>query len=160
MGALIVDGLYQACLVAFPAHGQIFSAVRGQGCLVEQAENPPRRVTASDLPNRALVAPRVSPAVRRQLAREFDEVVVSRCSAVDSSVIALGRARAALSEGRSDRRRAIGYLLSLEVGATILHGNEVWKGEDPELLEKSLGPSIVAPNEREARRVLELTRGQ
>jgi myo-inositol-1(or 4)-monophosphatase len=159
MGALIVDGFFRASVVAFPALGLLYSAVRGGGCYVERADAHRAVVKAVVAPDVALVSPRVSADVQRRLAENFQEVQVSRCSAVDSSIAALGRARLAVAEGRSDRRRAIGYLLSAEAGGVTYHADRPWSGEDPELLPSNLEPSITASNATLALRALDLVRG-
>jgi hypothetical protein len=64
-------------------------------------------------------------------------VEVSRCSAVDASAPALGRAKAGVAEGRADRRRTIGFLLTLEAGGHVVYGDRAWNGEDPD--------SVAAP---------------
>lgn len=46
--------------------------------------------------------------------------------------------------GRADRRQAIALFLSLEAGASVLMGEHIWQGEDPETLPATLGPTIVA----------------
>lgn len=156
MGALIVEGYYQAAVVAFPAHQEVYAAIRGAGAWVEREWGARQRLMAPVPANRVLVAPPVPEAAKARLAEEFNEVQVSRCSAVDSSVVALGRARAAVSEGRSDRRRAVGYLISEACGGVTFHGERRWAGEDPETLPLDAAPSVAAENEGTARRVLEL----
>lgn len=158
MGALVVDGHYQAAVVAFPAYQELYSAVRGGGAWVEREGGLREQLVAPVPTNRVLVSPRVSDAARTRLQAEFPEVLLSRCSAVDSSVVALGRARAAVSEGRSDRRRAVGYLISAECGGVTFHGERRWQGEDPETLPLDAAPSITAESAPTARRVLELAR--
>ena len=159
MGALIVDGIYQAAVVLFPAYERLYSAVRGEGCRMERNGARSEALKAPAAEDRVLVAPRVDAVTRTRLGGLFGEVDVSRCSAVDSSIVALGWARASLAERRSDRRRAIGYLLSREAGGVTLHGDQLWTGEDPELLPETLTPSITAGSEQLARQVLELVRG-
>ena len=159
MGALVVAGYYEAAVVAFPAHGELYSAIRGRGAWVERTLGVRETLVAPPPADRVLVAPHVPEDMRQRLAAEYPEVTRSRCSAVDSSIVALGRARAAVSEGRSDRRRAVGYLLSLECGGVVWHGDRPWSGEDPQSLPESLTPSITADSAATARRVLEVLRG-
>ncbi len=159
MGALLVAGFYEAAVVAFPAYGELYSAIRGQGAWIERTFGARERLVASPPPSeRVLVSPRVPEAARGRLAAVYPEVTVSRCSAVDASIVALGRGRAAVSEGRSDRRRAVGYLISLECGGVTWHGDRPWRGEDPDTLPESLAPSITAESPETAQRVLELVR--
>ncbi len=158
MGGLIVRGLFEAVVVAFPAHSAVYAARRGGGAWVERAGAGRAPLTRAAAPSRVLVSPRVAPAVQSRLGAEFSEVSVSRCSAVDASVVALARAQASLAEGHSDRRRAIGYLLSSEVGGVTLLGDRVWRGEDPDTLPGDSAPSVTAESEAVARRVLLLAR--
>jgi len=159
MGALIIAGFYEAAVVAFPAHGELYSAIRGQGVWVERALGAREPLVAPPPHERVLVAPHVPDAVRQRLAAVYPDVTVSRCSAVDACVVALGRGRAAVSEGRSDRRRAVGYLISAECGGVTWHGDRPWQGEDPDTLPESSAPSITADSPDTARRVLDLVRG-
>src|SRR6187551_1147497 len=144
MGALLVRGFYEAAVVAFPAHGELYSAIRGAGAWVERKDGVPERLVAPPPRERVLVSPRVPEAAQERLRKAYSEVTVSRCSAVDSSIVGLGRARASVSEARSDRRRAIGYLISLECGGVTWHGEHPWAGEDPETLPSAWTPSITA----------------
>lgn len=159
MGALVVAGFYEAAVVAFPAYGELYAAIRRQGAWLERALGARERLVAPAPSERVLVSPRVSEAARERLAAAYPEVTVSRCSAVDACIVALGRGRAAAAEGRSDRRRAIGYLISLECGGVVWHGDRPWHGEDPDTLAQSLTPSITADSPHTAERVLELVRG-
>jgi fructose-1,6-bisphosphatase/inositol monophosphatase family enzyme len=159
MGALLVRGFYEAAVVAFPAYGELYAAIRGAGAWVERSGGVRERLVAPPPNQRVLVSPRVPEPAQARLRQVYSEVSLSRCSAVDSSIVGLGRARAAVSEGRSDRRRAIGYLISLECGGVIWHADHPWAGEDPETLPNTWTPSITAESEATARRVLDLVRG-
>jgi len=46
MGALLVRGFYEAAVVAFPAHGELYSAIRGAGAWVERKDGVPERLVA------------------------------------------------------------------------------------------------------------------
>lgn len=160
MGAMIANGGYQAAVVAFPAHGELYWAIREGGAWRERGTSPAERLAQPPpLGDRVLVSPGVARHARQRLTAAGFDVEVSRCSAVDSSVIALGRGRAAVSESRSDRRRAIGYLMSTECGGAVLHGTRLWRGEDPKILPETCAPSIVAENETVARDLARLVHG-
>ncbi|HLV22386.1 MAG TPA: inositol monophosphatase family protein [Polyangiaceae bacterium] len=144
MGALIEDGLYRAAVIYFPEYEALYAAARGGGATVERAGERARAVRVADLPDRVLVSPRVGDGAERRLSRHATEIVVSRCSAVDASAPVLGRAKAAVSEARADRRRAIGFLITEEAGGFTLFGDLPWEGRDPELLPADAGPTITA----------------
>lgn len=153
MGALLQDGRYAASLIHFPAHRVTAWAIRGSGCFRELEGRKPARILRPRAPSRILVTPRTDRKSRDRLASLASEIEISRCSAVDASAPALGRARAALSPKRSDRRRAIGYLLTLEAGGHVQMGDHDWRGEDPDALGEDAAPSIVASSRTLARRV-------
>lgn len=155
MGALITQGRYEAALVYFPEHEEMFWAIRGAGCMRQCRGAEATRVSPLNTPDRVMAAVTLDQEQQRRLSGQFSEVVTSRCSAVDASVCATGRARASVAAGRSDRRRAIGYLLSTEAGGVVYHGAQRWHGEDPELLPGTLAPSIVANSESTARGIFQ-----
>lgn len=159
MGALIVAGFYEAAVVEFPAHGELYAAIRGQGAWIERTLGVREPLAPPPPHDRVLVSPRVPDAAQARLRSAYSEVTVSRCSAVDACIVALGRGRAAVSEGRSDRRRAVGYLISAECGGVTWHGDRPWLYEDPETLPASSAPSITADSPDTARRVLDLVQG-
>lgn len=96
-----------------------------------------------ELPDAILVSPRVSPRWIARLGSLAHSVEVSRCSAVDASAPAIGRARGEIARGRADRRRAIGLLLTREAGGHVLFGERVWRGEDPAGLPVSAALALV-----------------
>lgn len=144
MGALISGGLYRAAVVYFPAHERMCWAVRGEGTYVAdtgEGGGPVERIRAPAL---GLVTPWTRHGEADALASLGLEVSVSRCSAVDSSAPAIGRARAAISHDRADRRRAIPFLLTTEAGGAVRLGSHRWDGEDPKSFPESAAPTIVA----------------
>lgn len=141
------------------AHHMTAWAIRGSGCWRQSEGESPLRIARPQPPDRILITPRTSPDCRRRLASLAAETQVSRCSAVDASAPALGRAKAALSPKRSDRWRAIGYLLTLEAGGHVQLGDQVWRGEDPDALGSDAAPSIVASSRALAREILKTCRG-
>lgn len=144
MGSLLEHDAYRASLVHFPAHGVTYWAIRGEGCFLARRGEAPERLSRLDAPSRILVTPSVPPSARDALIDLVAELEVSRCSAVDSSAPAISRARASVCPEAPDRRRAVGLLLSLELGATILIGGRRWRGEDPDHWEGARGPLVVA----------------
>jgi fructose-1,6-bisphosphatase/inositol monophosphatase family enzyme len=158
MGSLIRGGRYDASLIHFPVAGTTWWAVRGEGCWREDASGERRRIGVAGAPEVVMYTPRSPRSWRGRLGEVAAEVVLSRCSAVDSAAPALGRACAAVSDGRPDRRRAIGYLLVTEAGGTVLIGGRPWQGEDPAPLPRDASPAVVADTEERARRVAALIR--
>ncbi len=131
MGGLLISGIYTAALIYFPAAQEMFWAVRGEGCRAWRAREREKKVHVDSPPQRVLITPWFPRSWSKMLRSAGFEEEVSRCSAVDASVAATGRAAASVSRGRPDRRRAVGYLLTLEAGGTVRFGNESWQGEDP-----------------------------
>jgi hypothetical protein len=82
-------------------------------------------------------------------------VSVSRCSAVDASAPANGRATVSVSVGRPDRRRSLGYLLVKEAGGAVFLGEREWRGEDPLEIPDFKGPTVVASSKELAGKVLQ-----
>lgn len=132
MGALLEGGTYRASLIHYPAHDITAWAVHGEGCYLAHGSERATRVTIGDVPERILVSPRIAEATRQSLTALAADVTRSRCSAIDAAAPVIGRAKAAVSEGRADRRRAIGFLLTCEAGGAVLIGERAWRGEDPE----------------------------
>lgn len=159
MGALIDAGRYQAALIHFPVYETTCWAVAGQGCFVERARGQPERVRLGELPDSILVAPGVPQSWRARLESLASDIVVSRCSAVDSSSPVLGRGRAAVSEKRADRRRALGFVLTVEAGGVVYFGDRRWELEDPCTLSPDARPTICASDEAFAGRVREALAG-
>ncbi len=131
MGALLSSGVYTAALVYFPARRTMFWAVQGEGCRSWKEGGPETSIHADSPPQRVLITPWFPRSWSEKLRAAGFEEEVSRCSAVDASVAATGRAAASISRGRPDRRRSIGYLLTLEAGGTVRFGKDSWQGEDP-----------------------------
>jgi fructose-1,6-bisphosphatase/inositol monophosphatase family enzyme len=154
MGSLVREGRFTASLVHFPVSGATVWAVRGEGCWREEASGERRRIGVAGAPDVVMVTPRSPRRWRTRLTEVAAEVVVSRCSAVDSSAPALGRARGAISEGLPDRRRAIGYLLTTEAGGVVTLGGNRWRGEDPARLSRDAGPAVAADSDRTAAAIL------
>ncbi len=154
MGALVREGRFTASLIHFPVSGTTVWAVRGEGCWREEAGGERRRVGVAGAPDVVMVTPRSPRRWRTKLAEVAPEVLVSRCSAVDSSAPALGRARGAVSEGRPDRRRAIGFLLTTEAGGVVTLGGTRWRGEDPARLPRDAAPAVIGDSERTASHIL------
>jgi fructose-1,6-bisphosphatase/inositol monophosphatase family enzyme len=155
MGALVVDGFYEAAVLEFPAHALTCWALRGGGCFVADAGRVRRVVAPPAAPERLLVTPLVAEAHRARLRDRLSlEVVRSRCSAVDATAPALGWARASLTEARADRRRSIGFLATLEAGGAVRFGAHRWRGEDPARLPWGAAPTVAADSEALAERIL------
>jgi fructose-1,6-bisphosphatase/inositol monophosphatase family enzyme len=132
MAAWIEEGHYRASVVHFPVQRVSYWAVQGGGCHRRDDRGPAERVAIGGLPPRLLVPPRMRPAARRRLRRFGDEVLTSRCSAVDATAPVIGRARASINMRGPDRRRAIGFLLTLEAGGAVMfRDHRPWCGEDP-----------------------------
>jgi len=154
MGAFIRDGVYTAAVVNFPARKQLFWAQRGGGCWQQTADNQARRVHLDGLPSKVHVTSHFPDAWKSKLSGIGYQVQVSRCSAVDASAPANGRAAAAISLGKLGRRRAIGMLLTLEAGGIVKINGRNWQAEDPLRLSDRRGPIVVADSERTAARIL------
>jgi fructose-1,6-bisphosphatase/inositol monophosphatase family enzyme len=144
MGAWFSQGLYRAALIYFPARRELYWAVRNGGCWHQREWEKPAPVRSGNLTTRVLITPSVDQTWSNRLRMGGFEVVLSRCSAVDSSAPATKRAAAALSPGRPGRRRAIGFLLTTEAGGTVMIGGREWQGEDPLTFPTGRGPNMVA----------------
>ncbi len=131
MGAWISEGFYRASLLYFPAKKEMFWAIKGQGCWYAQGNGPAEPVGPTAPPRKVLLTPGLPRKWPAGLKKAGFETEVSRCSAVDSIIGASRRAGAAISGGRPDRRRSIGFLATLEAGGTVLFGNRTWEGKDP-----------------------------
>jgi fructose-1,6-bisphosphatase/inositol monophosphatase family enzyme len=154
MAAWIEHGFYQASVVHFPAYHVTYWATRGGGCWRQDDGGPAVPVSAAGPPRRLLVPPRTPRAARRRLGGLGYEVAVSRCSAVDAAVVALGEASAAVALMAPDRRRAIGFLLSVEAGGAVVFDHGPWAGEDPLGSGRSLEAHAVAATGEHAARLL------
>jgi len=146
MGGLLQCGRFRAALIHFPVADRIYWAIRGAGCFVDGPIGP-RRLRAGGGERRIFFDPRTPSVWRDALAERFGAAELCRCSAVDASAPATGRARGAVSAGGADRRRAIGLFLSLEAGAAVRLGQRRWDGEDPALLADAGGLGVVADDD-------------
>lgn len=147
MGACLLHDAYQASLIYFPLEKTAYWAVRGGGCWFQKGAESPRKASLQHGSNQVLITPPTSDAWKQLLAGGGFEPVLSRCSASDATAPVSGRAPASVSPDFSDRRRAIGYLLTVEAGGIVQLGDRLWQGEDPESLLNKTGPCIVAPSE-------------
>jgi fructose-1,6-bisphosphatase/inositol monophosphatase family enzyme len=154
MGAWLADGACRSAVVHFPSSGKIFSASQGRGCQGEREGTGLKEAGIGSLPSRVLVTPRVPEDRRHALRASGFEVEVSRCSAVDATAPLLGRACAALSLGRPDRRRSVGFLLTREAGGAVWTGDRWWTGEDPRRMEDFPGVTLVSGDRETAERLL------
>jgi myo-inositol-1(or 4)-monophosphatase len=159
MAAWLERDLYRAALVHFPALQETYWARRGAGCRKDKA-GAGGSIRIGPLPQRVLVTPGVSEHHRQALRGLGFEVVVSRCSAVDATAPAAGKAAAALSLGRPSRRRAIGYLVTMEAGGVVRIGERWWKGEDPLSLPDDRQPAVVAESRDTADRIINAVTGK
>ena len=155
MGAWFGEGLYRAALIHFPARRELYWAVRHGGCWHQREWEKPAPLSIGSLPLRVLVTPSVDKAWSNRLRLAGFEVTLSRCSAVDGSAPATGKAAAAVSPGRPGRRRAIGFLLTTEAGGMVKIGERVWQGEDPFTFLTGRGPNVVAGSPELAEKVSE-----
>lgn len=152
MGAWIEAGRYRAALVHFPHSGDSYWAFQGDGCRVQRNGRNPVAADIGRLPERMLVTAGVPEEWRADLRAAGFEVIVSRCSAVDATAPITGRAAGALTPGRPDRRRAVGFLPTVEAGGVVWIGDRWWQGEDPATLEGD-GVTLVADSRRTVERV-------
>lgn len=158
MAGLIVNGRYQASIIRYPTRDETYWAIHGRGCHVRRGEGEATSVrttseTAASL-RKILASPAVAEPHVRALRPLAQDVEVCRCSAFDGACLALQNAQASVAENRADRRRCLALFLSLEAGGVVMMGDQLWQGEDPESLPESWAPTICAPNEDQARRIL------
>ena len=144
MGAWIASGFYRAALVHFPHGGDLYWARQGSGCFVKKSGRGTVLAAMEALPARVLATSGVPDDWCADLQDAGFEVSVSRCSAVDATAPVTGRAAAAITQGRPDRRRAIGFLPTLEAGGVVWTGDRWWGGEDPAGLTADRGLTVVA----------------
>jgi myo-inositol-1(or 4)-monophosphatase len=154
MGALCQNGIYRAVVVHFPAWKEIYWAARWQGCWMLKEGGKSHRMAIGDLPPRVLINRAVPETLRLALQKIGLEPIRSRCSAVDASSPVTGRAAASVYMGTPGRRRAIGFLLTLEAGGVVLVGGRPWKGEDPLELTEDRKSVVVAESQETADRIL------
>ncbi len=159
MGALIRGGRYAAAVVHFPASGSTYWAVRDQGCYEGRPDGSRCLCKGGGAEELVFYTPDTPESWKVRLARAGARLELSRCSAVDSSAPAIGRARAALAPSRAGRRRSIGLFLTLEAGGAVRMGGRPWRGEDPVTLDPSLGPTVVADTEETADFLVQLLPG-
>lgn len=155
MGAWLEGGSYLSALVHFPHLEDTYWAVKAKGSRLQRSWNDVRNVTVDRTPGRVLVSPHVSEDLCESLRRTGLEAEVSRCSAVDALAPLTGRASAALTVGRPDRRRALGYLITLEAGGAVWTGDRWWNGEDPLTLPDYRGITLVAGTKETAGRIMD-----
>ncbi len=156
MGALIEHGMFSASVLAFPAHRLTCWAIRGGGCFVARDGEARRVESPLGAPAMLLVAP-LMPRHRMDRAREIGLTPVrSRCSAVDATAPAIGRARASIASDKADRRRAIGFLATLEAGGAVRFGDREWRGEDPAAFPEDAAPSVAADTSELAAAIVRL----
>lgn len=153
MAALSMEGDYRAAVVYFPAYEAMYWSVAGDGCWLQDRSGNTRKVAIGELPQTVLVTPDVSTAQRAALEASGLQIQQSRCSALDSTAPASGWAMASVAAKKAGRRRAVGFLLTLEAGGVVQIGNHRWKGEDPRRLTGVQGPVIVAETARLAARI-------
>jgi fructose-1,6-bisphosphatase/inositol monophosphatase family enzyme len=156
MGAWLSQGLYRAALIHFPAWRELYWAVRDGGCWYQREWEKPAPVDNDALPSRVLITPSVDRIWSNRLRMAEYEVVLSSCSAVDSSAPATNRGSAAVSPGRPCRRRAIGFLLTTEAGGIVKIGARAWQGEDPLTFPTGRGPNVVARSSELAEKILDV----
>lgn len=152
MAAWLENEMYRAALVHFPALQETYWARAGSGCR-KQNTGAGGPLSIGPLSKRVRVTPTVPERYRHALNHIGFEVIVSRCSAFDSSAPIAGHEAAALSIGRPSRRRAIGFLLTTEAGGVVRIGDRWWKGEDPLGLPADDKPTVVAGNRETAERI-------
>src|SRR5690606_18908196 len=120
MGALLVGGRYRAAVVHLPERRTTWWARAGHGCFRAAEGGRAERIrVAAALAPHVLVARKLRRAAASALRPLGLDVRVSRCSAIDSAIGALGDALAAIDAGAPDRRRAIGFLLTTEAGGVV-----------------------------------------
>jgi fructose-1,6-bisphosphatase/inositol monophosphatase family enzyme len=156
MLALLEGGVFTATVIDFPAHELACWAIRGEGAWMARGLGEPSRIERPPrAPDELLIAPLI-PRSRMNDARALGlEPVRSRCSAVDSTAPALGRARASIAGDRADRRRAMGLLVTIEAGGAARFGERVWRGEDPERsFPESAAPTVAADSEELAEAIV------
>ena len=156
MGAWFSQGLYRAALIHFPARREFYWAVRDGGCWHQMEWEKPAPVDSGSLNAKVLLTPSVNESWSKRLRMAGFDLSLSRCSAVDASAPSTKRAAAAISPGRPGRRRAIGFLLTTEVGGTVMIGDRVWQGEDPPTFPTGRGPNVVAASAELAGKILQV----
>ena len=160
MAGLIQGGKYRAAVIHYPTLHATYWAMEDVGCFVERGHDLAQRITVASNHEphekfaRVLVNTHVTEARKTALSALTDELVVCRCSAFDSACLALDIAPASIAENRSDRRRSIALYLNYAAGAVVTMGDQLWTGEDPNTLDRSLAPTISAPDAASAHRLL------
>lgn len=158
MGAWLEEERYRAALVHFPEFQETYWAWQEGGCCKESA-GATETVRVGALPRRVRAAPSVPETACHALREAGFEVVRSRCSALDATAPATGRAVASLSIGRPSRRRAIGGLLTIEAGGVVRIGQHWWTGEDPATLPDERRLTIVADSRNTTELILSIVGG-
>ena len=155
MGALAAGGSYRAAAIHFPARDVTVWAASSVGCFRVRGRGEPERVHMRHLPDLVLVPPRTPEPVRARIGELGYEVELSRCSAVDASAPALGRATGSANVRPPDRRRAIGFLLVTEAGGSVQFSDRPWRGEDPDAEGAPDGAHALADTPERARALLD-----
>jgi fructose-1,6-bisphosphatase/inositol monophosphatase family enzyme len=156
MGALLLDGLYLASVIHFPAWGRTYWAQRDVGAWLQTHREAPRQIGIEEAPATVLIPPKSFQPAKDSLQGSGYSAVQSRCSAVDATAPVSGRGCGSLSLVPLDRRRAIGFLITAEAGGSVLLAGQPWAGQDPETLSKSSAPAVVADSIETAARLSSL----
>ncbi|MFO7963409.1 MAG: inositol monophosphatase family protein [Desulfobacterales bacterium] len=159
MAGWLEHEVYRAVLVHFPAMAATYWAIR-EGGARQRTGDTDGPVSIGPVPKRVRVTPRVPGTCRRILQDIGFEIVVSRCSAVDATAPVSEDAAAAVSLGRPERRRAVGFLITAEAGGVVRIGERWWKGEDPLTLPADAAFTIVAENRETAERISAALKGK
>lgn len=159
MASWIEKDMYQASFIHFPGLRMTFWAKRRGGCW-KRKDNRNESVAIGSLSRRVRVT-RDVPEYHRLTLKEIGyDVIESRCSALDSAAPAVGNSAASISMGRPTRRRAVGFLLTLEAGGVVRIGDRWWKGDDPLGYPPDHRPTVVAENQETADRIMKALTGR
>jgi fructose-1,6-bisphosphatase/inositol monophosphatase family enzyme len=159
MGALIHHNLYTAVLIYYPALKEMYWAQQGRGAWGQKDGAAPFALHTKPLQPHILVPPHVSDNKKQLLSNSNLEFSISRCSGTDAIAPAIGRAKASIAQRRLDRRRCIGFLITLESGGCVLVGKDLWHGQDPLCLPDDHGLNIVADSYDYAHHLLHILKG-
>jgi fructose-1,6-bisphosphatase/inositol monophosphatase family enzyme len=121
MVGLVVDGRYEAGLVALPREGLLFAAIRGEGAYRARVAGPLRPVAAAADGDRVLVTHGTPKRVQAHLENEGFEVIPACGGAIAVAPLIVG-VRAGLRWSQNDGigisiRGRIGVLIASEAGA-------------------------------------------
>lgn len=160
MAGLLREGRFQASALYYPARDLMLVAARGQGSFQRYGRGQWKRTTLIDstgLPNKVLVGARFPDLARQALSPLGVTAETCRCSAVEATAPLLGRGVGAMTHHAIDRRHTIGLFASLEAGASVWLGDQVWSGEDVERKPFD-GPTAVASVSEKAQAWIEAVR--